>query len=81
VCTPDVLCAASTALLACAGLLCSSRFTLPPGRTSPVPAPAVRADAARPLKEGGSFSQLPLIFEKNEGQTDSSVQFLARGAI
>jgi hypothetical protein len=32
------------------------------------------------LKQKSSYGQLPIYFEKNQGQTDSHVQFLARGA-
>jgi hypothetical protein len=38
-----------------------------------------RESISATLKVGGAYSKLPWSFEANEGQTDSQVQFLARG--
>ena len=50
------------------------------GGTGPGPrTPLQPAQAQGPLTRLDDFGNLPLIFEVNRGQTDSSVRFLARG--
>ena len=41
--------------------------------------PSVSVDEQTKIKIDQSFNQLPLRFEKNEGQTSDEVKFLSRG--
>jgi hypothetical protein len=64
-----------------AGMLLSSRYSPELAYTKPSarqvqPAPV---GSARPPQAPRPYGQLPLVFEKNQGQTDPQVQFLARG--
>src|SRR2546423_4967455 len=46
----------------------------------PTTAPAGQPDAATQARVGAAYGRLPLSFEANRGQTDASVDFLARGS-
>ena len=53
--------------------------TLQGGGQSPHPRPAVAPTVATTASVQAAYGNLPLSFEANEGQSDTQVQFLARG--
>ena len=55
------------------GLSCPSAVAASPT------APAAKSPSANQAKLAQSYGKLPLSFEANQGQTDSSVQFLSHG--
>ena len=48
--------------------------------TVPVAAPIAQPDAATQARASAAYGQLPLSFEANQGQTDTSVNYLSRGS-
>ncbi|SRR6266513_1759048 len=64
------------ALIASRGLLALGAFLL--GFTFPAAAAPAGADLA--ARVSATYGRLPLHFEANQGQTDTGVQFVSRGA-
>src|SRR5205807_334076 len=66
--------------LSLAWVLAVGGIFFPPGTpTRPSPPQLLAGTAATRLQISERYSQLPLVFEANRGQTDPQVQFLSRG--